>query len=68
MYTKNFASPIVFEILKFSKILESDWLRVFSPITRETNFSKTCDLYRIIKTTMEYHYGVSCKPKKSIHQ
>ena len=38
------------------KILHSDWLGVFWPISQEPEFSQTLDLYRNISNNINFHY------------
>ena len=55
MQKANFLSQIVFEILKFKKIIQYDWSRTFSITTQELDFSQLCGFRRFLKATMMYH-------------
>ena len=39
-----------------SKILESDWLRAFSHISQEPNFSQIWELYKNRANKVNFHY------------
>ena len=46
------------EMLDF-KILQSEWLRVFWPLSQERHFSQIEDLYRNTTNNINFHFRVS---------
>ena len=46
------------------KILQSDWLRAFWPISQEKDFSQTLDLCRNIANNTNFHYRANSRKIK----
>ena len=55
-YAKNQAVSISFGDMVDQKILQSDWLRTFCPISQEHKFSQIWDLCRNTGNNMNFHY------------
>ena len=44
------------QVFSHSKILQSDWLRTFWPISQEQKFSQIWDLYSNTANNINFHY------------
>ena len=45
------------------KILQSDWLGVFQPMSQKPGFYQTWDLYRIIVNKIKFHFWANAEKK-----
>ena len=66
MQKANFLAQIVSEILKFKKIIKSDWSRVFSTTTQELDHSQPCRFYRFSNLRPKNHIDHTDRPNLSL--